>query len=199
MASGMDVQNPVILYRANRLRFLIGVLILLPCTFGIAALGYDGLVLGDSEVRGAWLAIPLGAFFIWFDYMVAAKLIRPPELEISLKGIRWENCALLQWDTNYGWQDIDGPEHASSGYGVPLLQIVVKASGRKLSLAPSHFGATYSEMAEIILAARSGKLLSPEEWRSEHPQHPFRRWLLNWGLPLSLAVVIAIALGWFKH
>jgi hypothetical protein len=191
--------NGSILYRANRLRFILVALFLIPFTALIALWAYDGFVLRDPEVHDPWLTLPLGALYIWFDYMLVAKLVWPPELEVSLKGIRWSNCAMLQWPANFGWQDIEGPEQTSGAQGVPLLQFIVKATGRKLKLPPSHFGATYDEMLAVISAAKRGTLVSPEQWRSDHPPHTFRHWLLEWGLPLLLAVVVAIALGWFKH
>jgi hypothetical protein len=190
--------NGSILYRAHRLRFIIVALLLVPFTFLIAWPAYDGVFLGDSEVRGAWLTIPLSGLYLWFDYMLVAKLIWPPEIEVSLNGIRWSNYAMLQWPTSYAWQDIDGPEQTWGAHGVSLLQMVVKATGKKLRLPPSHFGATYDEMAAVISAARAGKLISPEQWRTEHPQHPLKHWLLDWGLPVSLAIVVVAALNWFK-
>jgi hypothetical protein len=195
----VDVSNGAILYRANRLRFIIGALFLVPFTIIIAWLAYDGVFLGDTGVREAWLTLPLGALYLWFDYMLVVKLIWPPELEILLSGILWSNYAMFQWPAGYVWQEIEGPELTSGAQGVPLLQFVVKATGRKLKLPPSHFGATYDEMAAVILAARGGKLISPGEWRSEHPPHAFRHWLLEWGLPLSTGAVVGIALGWFRH
>jgi hypothetical protein len=189
----------VLLYRAGRLRFVIGALLLVPFTVLIAWLAYDGILVDDTEVTGAWLTIPVLGLYIWFDYMLFAKLVWPPELEVSAQGIRWANYAIFQWPASYGWQDIDGPELTSGANGVPLLQIVVKKTGRKLKLQPSHFGATYDEMEAAISAARAGKLISPDAWRSEHPQHRFRHWLLDWGLPISLGIVVAIVLGWFKQ
>ena len=165
----VDVSNGVILYRANRLRFIIVALFLIPFTILIAWLAYDGIFLGDTEVSGAWLTLPLLALYIWFDYMLAAKLIWPPELGISPTGINWSNYAMMQWPATYAWQDLEGPELTSGSEGVPLLQFVVKATGRKLKLPPSHFGATYDEMAGVISAAKRGRLVSPEQWRSENP------------------------------
>jgi hypothetical protein len=191
--------NGSILYRANRLRFILAALFLIPFTALIAVWAYDGFVLRDPDVHDVWLTLPLGALYVWFDYMILAKLVWPPELEISLAGICWSNYAMLQWPANYGWQDIEGPEQTSGAHGVPLLQFVVKATGRKLKLPPSHFGATYDEMAAVISAAKGGTLSSPKQWRSEHPPHAFRHWLLEWGLPLSLGAVVGIGLGWFKH
>src|SRR5207248_11780626 len=124
----MITTNGSIVYRAHRLRFIITALFIIPMTLGIAALGYDGVVLGDPEVRGAWLLLALGPLYLWFDFILVAKLISPPELEISLNGIRWANSAMLQWSTNYSWQEIDGPEETAGAHGVPLLQIVVKAT-----------------------------------------------------------------------
>lgn len=191
--------NGSILYRANRLRFVIVALFLIAFTVLIGWFAYDVVLVGDAEVRDAWMALPLLALYLWFDYMVAAKLIWPPELQITRSGIRWSNYAMLQWPTTYEWQEIEGPEQVSGANGVPLLQVIIKSTGRKLKLPPSHFGATYDEMAGVMSAAKGGSLVSPEKWRSEHPQHALRHWLLNWGLPLSLAVIFAIALGWFKR
>jgi len=167
-------------------------------TIGIAWMGYEGIVVDDNAVGGAWFALPLLGLYLWFDYMLAAKIISPPELEISPAGIRWSNPAMLQWNTNYGWDEIDGPEKGSGGYGIPLLQFVVKASGRKLALPPSHFGATYDEMAALISAAREGSIISPERWLSDHPQHMFRHWLLDWGLPIAGGLLVGIGLIWFN-
>ncbi|HEX5258447.1 MAG TPA: hypothetical protein VFW35_06670 [Sphingomicrobium sp.] len=194
----MEVSNGVIVYRAHRLRFVIAALLIVPFTFPIAWLGYNGIFLHDSDVRGAWLTPLLGGLYLWFDYMLLAKLIWPPELQVSLNGIRWSNYAMLQWPATYVWQDIEGPTQTNGAQGVPLLQIEVKATGRKLRLPPSHFGATYDEMAAVISAAHAGKLISPDEWRCEHPPHRLRHWLLDWGLPLGLAVGVAFALGWIK-
>lgn len=191
--------NGSIVYRAHRLRFIIVSLFVFPFTALIAVWAYDGFVLRDPDVGDAWLTLLLGPLYVWFDYIVVAKLIWPPELEVSLMGIRWSNYAMLQWPAEYGWQDIDGPEQTSGAHGVPLLQFIVKTTGRSLKLAPSHFGATYNEMAAVISAARGGKLLSPEQWRSEHPPHAFRHWLQEWGLPLLFGVGVAIVLTWFKH
>jgi hypothetical protein len=184
-----------ILYRANRLRFIVTAAVLFPMTVAIAALAYDGIVLDDTEVRGRWLLLPLGALYIWFDYVLAAKLIWPAELEISPKGVRWSNRAMLQWPASYGWQEVDGPQQTSGAHGVPLLQFTVKATGSKLRLPPSHFGATYDEMAAVISAAKGGTLISPEQWRTEHPPHAFRHWLVEWGLPIAGGAV----LGWLLH
>jgi hypothetical protein len=186
--------NGSILYRANRLRFIITAIFLFPMTAGIAALAYDGIVLGDGEVRGSWLLLPLSALYVWFDYMLAAKLIWPPELEISLRGIRWSNYAMQQRNVTCSWQEVDGPEQTAGARGVPLLQFIVKASGRKLQLPPSHFGATYDEMAAAISSARAGSLISPERWRSEHPQHPLKHWVVEWGLPIVGGVVLGLLL-----
>ena len=189
--------NGSIDYCAHRLRFILAAVFLVPLTLGIGALAYDGVALGDTEVRSAWILVVLAPIYLWFDFIIVAKLISPPRLSISLSGIRWANPALLEWNTDYDWQDINGPEQTSGGGGVPLLQVVVKATGRKLKLPPSHFGATYDEMAAVISAARSGKLIAPEQWRSEHPQHPLKHWLVEWGLPIVGGLVIALTLhGW---
>lgn len=190
--------NGSIRYRAHRLRFVITALVLIPLTMVIAWLAYDYIFLGAHNVRGEWLAIPLGGLYLWFDYMLLAKIIQPPELQISLEGIRWSNYAMLQWPVIYDWQEIDGPEPTSGNYDVPLLQLTVRATGRKLKMPPSHFGATYDEMAAVLSAARAGKLISPDEWRTDHPLKRFRQWFLNWGFPILLGLALAVALDWFK-
>jgi len=191
--------NGALIYRAHRLRFILTALLLLPMTVGIGALVYDGVLLGDPEVRGAWLLLALGPIYLWLDYVTVAKLISPPEFEVSPAGIRWQNPAMLQWSREYNWNDIDGPEAISGKNGVPLLQVVVKASGRKLKLPPSHFGATYDEMAAVMSAARAGTFNSPQRWRAEHPQHPLKHWVLEWGLPLAGGIVLALVLHRSKH
>ena len=180
-----------ILYRAHRLRFVLFAPIAIAFTVGMFALGYDGLIRGDHEVRGAWLCFPLCALFLWFDWIIFAKLIWPPEMEVSLTGIRWSNRSMLEPDTRYDWQNIEGPEQGFGSKGVSLLEIVVKTTGRRLRLPPSHFGATYDEMAAVITAAKNGHMISPQQWRHEHPQHPLKDWLINWGLPIAGGVLIA--------
>jgi hypothetical protein len=195
----MGTTNGSIVYRAHRLRFTIAALFIIPMTVGIVALGYDGIVLGDPEVRGGWVLLALGPLYVWFDFMLLAKLISPPEVDISLKGIRWANPAMLQWSTDYSWQEIEGPDDTAGIHGVPLLQIVVKATGRKMQLPPSHFGATYEEMAAVMSAARAGKLISTEQWRSQHPQHALKHWFVEWGLPIVGGIVFGTLLHGWKH
>jgi len=186
----MAVATDTILYRAHRLRFALFAPISIAFTVGMFALGYDGLISGDPEVRGAWLCLPLGALFLWFDWILFAKLLWPPEMEVSLTGIRWANRSMLEPDTSYGWQDIDGPEQSIGSKGVPLLELIVKTTGRWLRLPPSHFGATYEEMAAVIKAAKNGTLITPQQWRNEHPRHMLKDWVINWGLPIAGGVLI---------
>lgn len=165
--------NGAIVYRASRLRFIIVALFVLPFTVLIAWWAYDGVLRGDTNVRESWVLVPLCAFYIWFDYVLVAKLVCPPELTISPTGIRWSNYAMLQWPANYEWTDLEGPDRTNDAHGGALLQFVVKATGRKLKLPPNHFGASYDEMAAVILAARNGQLISPEQWRTQHsPDQP---------------------------
>lgn len=193
----MKIVDGVIIYRAHRLRFIVAALILGPATALMLWLAYYGIVHRDIDVRGVLIAILVGPIYVWLDWGIFAKLIRPPEMDISLKGVRWSNYAMLERPTDYLWKELEGPEPATGGYGVPLLQFVVTSTGRKLRLPPGHFGATYDEMAAVISAARGGRLISPEQWRSQHPQHPFRHWLIDWGLPLLLGGIISIALAPF--
>ena len=190
--------NGTIIYRAHRLRFIVTALFLVPMTAGIAALAYDGVLLGDPAVRSAWLLIALGPLYLWFDYIVFAKIVSPPEFALSKEGITWANPALLEWSRRYSWSEINGPEKVAGSNGVPLLQIIVKATGRKLRLPPSHFGSTYDEMAAAMAAASNGASFLPEQWRSEHPPHPFKHWLQEWGLPLIGGVALALLISHLK-
>ncbi len=187
-----------ITYRARRLRFIVTACFLMPITAGTAALAYDGIVLGDSAVRSAWLLIALGPLYLWFDYIVIAKIVSPPKLVISREGVIWSNPALLEWSRTYLWSEIDGPEKAAGSNGVLLLQIIVKATGRKLRLPPSHFSSTYDEMAAAIAVTRTGASFSPEQWRSAHPQHPFKHWVREWGLPLIGGAAAALLIAYIK-
>ena len=191
ICEGMAATTDTILYRAHRLRFALFTPIAISFTVGMFALGYDGLIRGDHEVRGAWLCLPLGALFLWFDWVLFAKLLWPPEMEVSLTGLRWANRSMLEPDTDYGWQDIDGPQQSIGGKGVPLLEMTVKATGRRLRLPPSHFGATYEEMAAVIAAAKSGTLVTPQQWRNDHPQNLLKDWVINWGFPIAGGLLIA--------
>ena len=180
-----------VLYRAHRLRFALFIPFAITFTVFTAALAYDGLILGDGEVRGAWLLLPLSGVFLWFDWVILAKLIWPPELEISPGGIRWENRSMREPSTFYVWQDIDGPEQSIGGKGVTLLEMTVIATSKRLRLPPSHCGATFDEMAAVMASAKRGVILSPQAWRAENPQHPVKDWVINWGLPLAGGALIA--------
>lgn len=92
MDNEVGLADGSILYRAHRVRFIIAAVFLVPFTVAIIVLGYDGIFLGDSDVRGVWVLMPMAFLFTWLDCMVVAKLIRPPELEVSTRGIRWANC-----------------------------------------------------------------------------------------------------------
>lgn len=190
--------NGTITYRAHRLRFIVTALFLVPLTAGIAALAYDGVILGDPEVRSAWLLIALGPLYLWFDYIVLAKIVAPPEFALASEGFSWANAAMLEWSKTYNWSEISGPERVAGVNGVPLLQLIVKATGRKLLLPPSHFGSTYDEMAAAMAAARNGVPFSTDQWRSEHPSHPFEHWLKEWGLPLVGGVAMALLISHFR-
>jgi hypothetical protein len=142
---------------------------------------------GDHElVVVAWCALVLTPFLVWTDYVAFVKLVRLDELEISTEGIRRVGHAARQRETCYEWQELDGPRSFAGRSGT-FLEFVVKATGRTFVLAPSLFGTTADEMEALISAAQERRIVSPEQWRSEHPLHPFRQLLLEWGLPLLMA------------
>lgn len=191
----MPTENDTILYRAHRLRFIICALFLLPLTVGMGALVF---VHADAHDRGGFLMPILAALFLWLDFVVVVKLIWPPEIEISTSGIRLSNRALFV-DGAYSWNEIDGPVQSSGSGGVPILDMKVIANDKKIRMPPSHFGATYEEMAEVISSARSGRLIAPLQWRTDHPQKKLYQWLKNWGLPLLVGGGIAIVLAVLKR
>lgn len=165
-------------------------------TGGLLILGYAALT--EGGVRNALLIPPMLGVIGYLDFVVAVKLIWPPEIEVSLGGLRWVNHT-MRGSGNYTWAELDGPSQVYAGHGVSLLQMTVMATGRTLKYPPSHFGATYAEMAAVIEAAQAGRLLDPQQWRRDHPPHPFRDWALDWGLPILGAIGVAWVMRWLGH
>lgn len=177
----------MILYRANRLRFAVATALIAPVAILFLVLAFSDFASGDGD-QGLLMA-GLDLFFLWLGYIFVANSIWPPELEISFRGVRLFKRGLFV-SGSYAWEDLDGPVEVRGGYGVPLLQMIVRATGKKLRVPPSHFGATYEEMAAVIEGAQEGRLIDRARWRAEHPPHPLRDWLLDWGLPILLAVIV---------
>lgn len=182
----MASTNRSILYRVHRWRFVV----LAPLAAVVTAIPIFMIyAVTSGDVDGgssALLVVPLIGLAGYLDFVFAVKLIWPPEIEISLDGIRWLNRA-MPGSGRYAWNELDGPSEVRAGHGVSLLQMIVVATGRKLRYPPSHFGVTYDEMAAVIEAAQEGRLLDLQQWRRDHPGHPLLDWLLNWGLALALA------------
>jgi hypothetical protein len=176
---------------------VIGALFLIPITILLVMMA--GYRPPDGEAANPLIELMIGGLYLWFDYMIIAKLIWPPEVEISLSGIRFSNRAMFA-SGSYDWSELDGPVPGNGGsfqYRVPLL--IMTAPDRTYRIPPSHFDATYAEMAAVIEAARDGRLIGPARWRSENPQHRVRHWLLDWGLPIALAVGLAIGLAYLRR
>lgn len=184
-------QHQTISYKARRLRFGIGATLLIPMTAVM-------LWLADSAFKRsagqALLWSALVCLYVFLSYVVITKLVWPPEVEISVTGFRYTNRGLRIGGT-YRWDELDGPIQIPGVYGVPLVQMIVKSSGRKLRFPPSHFDATYGEMAAVIDNARAGHLVNPEGWREEHPRNRLREWTVQWGLPIAGG----IGLAWLLH
>jgi hypothetical protein len=157
------------------------------------AVAYVGIVNGDKDVKGAWLLVPMAVLLGWLTYKFVINLVRPPKLEVSRNGLSWTNFDAA--DANYRWQDIEGPQLKKVGRSALFMCFVVKATGRKVDLPLNDIGrATYDEIAAVISSAREGSVISPEEWRVEHPQHSFRRWMINWALPVAGGILWATVL-----
>jgi hypothetical protein len=184
------VVDDSVVYRADRARFVIGsVFVMIPTAIAVALLYWD---ITDRDVGQILLAMLLLGFCGWIDFVVIMKALWPPEVRVGRDSFAYSNRALLVRGTDYRWSELDGPVQVTGSGGVPLVQMIVKATGKKLRFPPSHFGATYDEMANVITAAQSGRVLDPMTWRASHPRINIPGWLA----PLLLLVGIVGGLLW---
>lgn len=195
MVESQQIADPI-RYQASRPRFVIGTALLVPVTGLVLAGAYDELLAGSVGSFLFWLA--LGGLYLFLSYVFITKLIWPPQVEISPTGFRYTNRGLRS-GRDYRWEEVEGPTETRGAYGVPLVEMAVKSSGQKLRFPPSHFGASYGEMAAVINDARAGGSTTPEEWREEHPRNRLKEWMLDWGIPIFLGGAAGIVLSWFKH
>jgi hypothetical protein len=181
------VLGNVITYRADRARFVImTVFLLVFSALPIAMLVVD---ITEKEFSNLVIALMLCGLFGWMDFAVIMKALYPPVVKISVDGFSCSNRALLQSGTTYRWTEIEGPTQTFGSGGVPLVQMVVNDTGKELRFPPSHFGATYDEMAAVISGARDGRIIDPLDYRQSHRKFVVPGWLV------ALVPFAAIAAG----
>ena len=164
----MDASQKVIVYRARRLGILVWVFVFVPLTVLCVALSFAGLVIGDTDVRFAWLMVPLSALLGLLSYKFVKNLIRPPTLEISREGLSWANFDKA--DASYGWDEIDGPQlkKVQLRNEISFLTFIVKSTGSEVDLPLIDIGGvTYDEVAAVISSARRGAIVSRAGQRGE--------------------------------
>lgn len=193
VASRTDSQT--VSLQAGRTRFILAALLIFPTTIFsvimICLLLSEGA--GGPDFPKLFTGVPLVGVLIWLCYADVGKMIWPPKLDLSLAGLRYAQRGRTE---TYNWAELDGPTETSGAGGVPLLQMIVKASGKRLLIPPSHFRSTYAEMAGIVGDAQAGRLTSVEGWRSQHGNPSHRELLIRLLIGLG-----AVALGvWLaKH
>ncbi len=158
------VLGDTVVYRAERARFIIGAaFLLIPTALAAALLYWD---FADREMGQLFLAVLLFGLCGWMDFIVIMKSLWPPEVRIGTHSFAYTNRGLLVRGTSFAWNELDGPMQVAGSGGVPLVQMVVKATNKKLRFPPSHFGATYEEMAAVITSAQKGQIVDPTTWRA---------------------------------
>jgi hypothetical protein len=149
------LRQDAIRFRVGRTRFALFLPIgLLLCGFG-AFLVYNGQIGG---------LVPL-ALFLFLTAWAVAGLVWPPELDVSLTGLRYSKWGKGR---SFKWVDLDGPNPGPTFASGATLTLTVKSTGEKLSLGPSLFDCTYAELADIMNDAKAGRLTTSGTWRKAH-------------------------------
>ena len=185
----MGSAAPTIVYRAETSRFIVFSPLCVLFTALLVVLVYSNLI--DRDWVQAALTVGGLGLFVFLDYVLLTKALWPPEVKISVDGFSYVNRGLRigGW---YGWNDLDGPAQTAGGGGVPLVQMTIRSSGKKLKFPPSHFGVSYDEMAAAITEAQEGRIIDIAQWRGSHPN--FR--LPGWLAPALFVVGIVGGLAW---
>lgn len=184
------VLGDTVVYRAERARFIISTaFLLIPTGIAAALLYWD---FADRDMVQLLPALLLFGLCGWMDFIVIMKSLWPPEVRIGTHSFAYTNRGLLVRGTSHAWNELEGPTQAAGSGGVPLVQMVVKATNKKLRFPPSHFGATYEEMAAVITAAQNGQTIDPAIWRVSHP----RVSIPGWVAPLLLLLGLVGGLLW---
>ena len=141
--------------RVGRTRFALFLPIgLLLCAFAV-------FLLVDRQLIAL---VPLALFLLLTGWAVAG-LIWPPELTVSVTGLRYSKWGKVR---SFKWSDLDGPNPGPSFASGTTMTFTVKSTGEQLSLGPSLFDCTYAELADIMNDARAGRLTTSGMWRRTH-------------------------------
>ena len=151
-----DVSGEVVRLRANRSRYVIGVIFAAPLAaagLGIIALkAFSGDPSAANVIAQVLLWIAIEGMLLWLLCGVFTKAIWPADLEVSAIGIRY---SLQGKVLSYRWDELYGPDYMGGASGVPLLKLVVRSSGRLVLIPPAHFGMSYDQLAQIISRVRT--------------------------------------------
>lgn len=164
----MSAPQNVVVYRARRLGIIVWAFVFVPLTVLCVAFAFAGIVIGDTDVRFAWLMVPLSALLGLLSYKFVKNLIWPPRLEISREGLSWVNFDAA--DASYGWEEIEGPQLKTIRLrnDIFFVTFIVKSTGCEVDLLLNDIGgATYDEVAAVISSARRGAIISRAGERDE--------------------------------
>lgn len=153
----MSAPQNVVVYQTRRLGILVWVLVFVALTVLCVAGAFAGIVIGDKDVRFAWLMVPLSVLFGLLSYKFIKNLVWLPTLEISREGLAWVNFDTA--DASYGWEEIDGPQlkKVQLRNEISFLTFIVKSTGREVDLPLIDMGGvTYDEVQAVISSARRG-------------------------------------------
>jgi hypothetical protein len=109
----------------------------------------------------------------------------PSWVEITTSGFTLSSYRTIN---TYSWSELDDPKLVSLGRAGRFI----KFESPSIILSPSQFRCRDDEMLEILKSARSGQLISPDQWRREHP---FRRWKTTIVIVGLLLLVLIIKFG----
>jgi hypothetical protein len=116
------------------------------------------------------IALGILAFFLLLTAWAVAGLIWPPELAVSVTGLRYSKWGKVR---SFNWSDLDGPHPGPTFASGTTLTFTVKSTGEQLSLGPSLFDCTYAELADIMNDAKAGRLTTSGLWRRTHLRFRF--------------------------
>jgi hypothetical protein len=158
--AGEDFTQDAVRWRVGRTRFALFLPIgLLLCAFAVFLLVNRQLI----------ALVPLALFLLLTAWSVAG-LIWPPELAVSVTGLRYSKWGKAR---SFKWSDLDGPSPGPTFASGKTLMLTVKSTGEQVSLGPSLFDCTYAELADIMNDAKAGRLTTSGMWRRSHQRFWF--------------------------
>ena len=140
-----DVPPDAAHWRVGRARFAL----FLP--IGLLFCALSGFLLADGQLI-AILILPIPLLLLAW---AIACLVWPPELHVSLSGLRYSKWGKVR---SFTWSELDGPHPGPTFAGGTTLAFNVRSTGEQLSIAPSLFDCRYAELADIMNDAKAGRV-----------------------------------------